>query len=85
MFAFVAPRLGRLVPAAFLPLALAAVFCLAHLPNPLLMIGGGLMTYGFARIWAKTPSLLLLALSHGILGAVCDKALDVSMRVGAGY
>ena len=67
------------------PLLTAGLFAAAHTPNLLLMFGGACMVYTYARVWARTPSLPLVALSHGLIGAVCDKLMHVSMRVGAHY
>lgn len=63
----------------------AGLFGAAHAPNPLLMVGGALMVFFFALVWRRYPALLAVALGHGLIGAVCDKALHVSMRVGARY
>lgn len=85
---FILPRLQRACGAApswLPPVLLAGVFAAAHAPNPLLMIGGGGMALTFALIWQGAPSLPLTAISHGLVGAVCDKLLDVSMRVGWHY
>ena len=85
MLGFVYPRMRALAGVRVAPLLTGLLFAAAHAPNPLLMIGGGAMAFGFALIWERAPSLPLVALGHGIIGAVCDKALDVSMRVGAHY
>lgn len=63
----------------------AALFGAAHAPNPLLMGGGALMVFFSALVWRRYPALLAVALGHGLIGAVCDKALNVSMRVGMRY
>jgi hypothetical protein len=67
------------------PVLAAMLFAAAHTPNPLLMGGGALMVLVYAGVWRKWPSLPVIAISHGVIGAVCDKALHVSMRVGAHY
>ncbi len=79
------PRLRAACGAGAAPGLLALLFAVAHAPNPLLMVGGGLMSLVFATVWEKAPSLPLVALAHGVIGAVCDKGLHVSMRVGAHY
>ncbi len=85
VFGFLEPRVRRALGERATPAALAVLFGLAHLPNPVLTAGGALMVLVFARVWRRTPSLPALALAHGLLGAVADKALTVSMRIGAGY
>jgi hypothetical protein len=76
------PAHGREVGAGVLT---ALLFGLAHAPNPFLMLGGAGMVLFFALVWRKAPSLPGVAISHGLLGAICDKALNVSMRVGAHF
>lgn len=61
------------------------LFALAHTPNPLLMAGTFAMGCFYALVWRRRPSLPVVAASHGIIGAVADKALHVSMRVGSNY
>ena len=43
------------------------------------------MTLAYERVCAPRPSLPFTGLSHGIVGATCDKLLDVSLRTGARY
>ena len=86
VFVFILPRVevaaGR---RAAVPVT-ALLFGLVHLPNPLLTAGSALLVLVLSRGWRRDPrSLLALAAAHGVLGAVCDKAIHVSMRVGAGY
>ncbi|MCK4342797.1 MAG: CPBP family intramembrane metalloprotease [Phycisphaerae bacterium] len=85
MFGIVYPRLRLLVGVRTGVILTAVLFAAAHTPNPLLMGGGALMVLVFGIVWERTPSLPVLALSHGVIGAVCDKALHVSMRVGAHF
>ena len=85
MFGFIYPRLRQATGVRLAPLLTALLFGALHTPNPLLMVGGTFMVLGYALIWERTPSLPLTAISHGIIGAVCDKGLHVSMRVGAHY
>jgi membrane protease YdiL (CAAX protease family) len=85
MLAFVYPRLRTALGLRWAPLATAMLFGLAHIPNLPLMLGGVALVLGYAIIWERAPSLPLTGLSHGLIGAVCDKALHVSMRVGAHY
>ena len=79
------PRVTRLVGERRASLVTALLFAAVHLPNPLLTIGGGLMMYCFARIWRRHPALLVFAVGHGVIGALCNKALVVSMRIGMLY
>ena len=85
MLGFVYPRLKAALGIPWAPLGTAILFGLAHLPNPLLTVGGVGLALGYALIWQRAPSLPLTAFSHGLIGAVCDKALHISMRVGAHY
>jgi membrane protease YdiL (CAAX protease family) len=85
LFGIAYPRL-RLAGGERLGIAgVVALFIFAHAPNPILMAGTGVMALVFALVWQKAPSLPVLAISHGILGAVADKALHISMRVGSNY
>jgi len=82
---FVYPRIRALSGRATAPFLTALLFGSAHAPNLLLMGGGFVMVAVYAAIWERHPSLPAVALSHGIIGAVCNKALHVSMRIGPGY
>lgn len=85
LFGVAYPRLRAAFGERWAPVGAAVLFGVAHLPNPLLSIGGAGMAYFFAHVWRRAPSLPVIAMSHGMIGAVCDKALHVSMRVGANY
>jgi membrane protease YdiL (CAAX protease family) len=85
VFGVAYPRLERAGGPRFAAAGVASLFALAHLPNPLLSGGGGLMCLAFALVWRRAPSLPATALAHGWIGAVADKALNVPMRVGAKY
>ncbi len=85
MFGVVYPRLRLVAGPGWGVLLTAAVFAGAHLPNPLLMVGGAGMVFVYGLVWQRAPSLPVVAISHGLIGAVSDKALHVSMRVGAHY
>lgn len=85
VFVFALPRLEIAVGRRASAFAAALLFGAVHLPNPLLTVGGGLMVLAFSRVWRRQRSLPALALAHGVLGAVCDKAIHVSMRIGASY
>lgn len=85
MFGIIYPRLRLAGGNGAAIVGTALLFGLAHTPNPLLMVGGALMVMTYGLVWRHWPSLIVIAISHGVIGAVCDKALHVSMRVGAHY
>ncbi len=85
MFGVVYPRLRQVAGARAAPFLTAVLFAAAHSPNPMLMGGAAVMAVVYGLVWERTPSLPVIAISHGVIGAVCDKALHVSMRVGAHY
>ena len=66
-------------------IATALLFGMLHLPNPLLTTGSLVLVLILAQSWQRDRSLIALALAHGILGAVCDKAVHVSMRIGISW
>ena len=64
---------------------LAGLFAAAHLPNlPLagLVFAAGL---GWSRLYYSRPNLMLLALSHAVLGTLVHRVLQISTRVGPFY
>jgi len=85
LFGVIYPRLQLLAGPRLAALFTAGLFAVAHLPNPLLVAGGFVMVLFYAWVWQRSPSLPAIGISHGLIGAVCDKALHVSMRVGAHY
>ncbi len=71
------------------PLAAAALFSLAHLPNALLMgvtFAGGLLA---AEFYVRYRNMLFLGVAHGVLGSVVflvfPDHLIHHLRVGPGY
>jgi len=50
------------------PIAAAALFSAAHVPNWFLMVVTFLMGYCAARIYRRYPNLYFLGLAHGIIG-----------------
>ena len=87
---FFLPRTLRLTQnPSFAALAAAAIFSLAHLPNPILT--GVTFVWGFAacRFFLRYRNLYTLAIAHAILGITL--AITVpgpiihNMRVGLGY
>lgn len=85
LFGIAYPRLERAAGERLAVPGVVVLFVVAHLPNPILMAGTAVMAFVFALVWRRAPSLPCLALSHGVLGAVADKALHISMRVGSNY
>jgi len=85
MFGVAYPRFRLVCGERAAPYLTAGLFALAHLPNPLLTGGGFALALGYGLVWRRHPSLPVIGISHGVIGAVCDKALHVSMRVGAHY
>ncbi len=87
---FFLARLTRLIPRPhYAVLAAAALFAVAHLPNPILtvltMVWGSLACYLFMQY----RNLYTLAVAHAILGITISLAIPGpmirNMRVGLGY
>jgi membrane protease YdiL (CAAX protease family) len=83
-------RLLRLLPGKLAPVIVAAaIFALAHLPNPILtpitLIWGVIACVLFLRYW----NIYTLGLAHGIMGlcvaVTVPNSLHHHMRVGLGY
>ena len=85
IFVFVLPRAEAVLGPGPGVLATALLFAAVHLPNPLLTAGSALLVLALAWVWRRERSLVALAVAHGLLGAVTDKAIHVSMRIGASY
>jgi len=85
VFVFVLPRLEAVAGQRAGLAATALLFGATHLPNPLLTVGSALLVLALSISWRRDRSLVALALAHGLLGAVFDKAIHVSMRIGAPY
>lgn len=95
-FGFVLTRLRSLIPYGRDPgaeprhrlqvaAATAAIFTLIHLPNLPLMavaLAGG---FGWALIFYRRPNLLLLGLSHAVLGTILHRIVQLNMRIGPFY
>jgi membrane protease YdiL (CAAX protease family) len=87
---FFLPRFLRLLPSAKLAAVVAAaIFAVAHLPNPIL--GAVTLFWGFAAclLFVKYRNLYTLAVTHAILGITIGLTVpgpvDHNMRVGLGY
>ena len=83
-------RLLRLLPGKLAPVIVAAaIFSLAHLPNPILtpitLIWGAIACVLFLRYW----NIYTLGVAHGIMGlcvaVTVPNSLHHHMRVGLGY
>ncbi|MBC7986900.1 MAG: CPBP family intramembrane metalloprotease, partial [Sphingomonadaceae bacterium] len=92
-FGFVEMRLRSIVPERLGPArhrllvaaATALIFAAAHAPNPALIaitLGGG---FAWALIFYRRPNILLLALSHAILGTILHRVIQLHMRIGPFY
>jgi hypothetical protein len=67
----------------------AALFCLAHIPNLLLMAATLPMALGFCWFFRRFRNIYPIALSHALLGLTLSMTLSGAlthyMRVGAAY
>jgi hypothetical protein len=83
-------RFLRLIPSRKLPVVMAAaIFAVAHLPNPILTLAT--LVWGFAAclLFLRYRNLYPLAIAHAIFGitlAIClPGSVTHNMRVGLGY
>ena len=58
------------------------LFSIIHLPSPIFSISSFILIATLIVIWRKYHSLIAVALIHGILGALANKILSFSMRIG---
>ncbi len=76
-------------PGAFSIVLVALAFAAFHLPNPGLMVATFVGGVVWATVYQRTPNLLALALSHGIMTWVLISAVPASflnsLRVGYKY
>jgi membrane protease YdiL (CAAX protease family) len=67
----------------------AALFCLAHIPNPVLMAATFPMAVGFCWAFRRYRNIYSLAIAHALLGltiaASLSSAVTHSMKVGIAY
>jgi membrane protease YdiL (CAAX protease family) len=87
---FFLSRLRRLIPSAHLAaLAAAAIFAIAHLPNPILTSVTFIMGLAACLLFLHYRNLYPLAIAHAILGITIaitlPSAVIRNMRVGLGY
>lgn len=84
VFIFVLPRaqvaLGKLGY-----LYTAILFSIVHLPSPLLTTASFILITLLMLYWRWHQSLFSIALAHGILGAISNKTLTISMRIGKAW
>ncbi|MDR3580679.1 MAG: CPBP family intramembrane metalloprotease [Oryzomonas sp.] len=83
VFVYLLPRLEQAWGRQWGLCMTAILFGALHLPNPLLTVGSILLVFILSWSWRRERSLVALAVAHGLVGAVCNKAVHVSMRVGA--
>ena len=63
----------------------ALLFSLAHFPNPALMPITLVVGIGWALLFQARANILLLGLSHALLGTMLHQVLAVYMRIGPFY
>lgn len=70
-------------------LLVGIMFCSAHIPNPILMVGTGIGGFIFAEIFARHRNIWPLALAQAVggllLAAISPETILHHMRVGPGY
>jgi hypothetical protein len=84
VFVYVLPR-ARIVFGKYGFLYVAILFAVTHLPSPVLTIASLILIVALNHYWKKFHSLFAIAIAHGLIGAVCNKTLLVSMRIGAAW
>ena len=69
--------------------ATAALFCFAHIPNPVLLPATFIAGLGFSEAFRRYRNIYPIALAHAMLGLTVSAAFPVAwlhrMRVGFGY
>jgi len=82
-------RLERLLGSGRAVWAAAALFALAHLPNPVLLPATFAAGVAFSELFRRYRNIYMLAIAHAILGmclaASVPDALHHHMHVGIGY
>lgn len=70
-------------------LATASLFCIAHIPNPVLMLATAAMGLFWAELFRRYRNIYPLAVAHAILGlslsVTMPESLTHHMRVGIAY
>ena len=73
------------VPVAVATTVTTLAFGLVHLPNWPLVALTAPLGLAFAVVYQRAPALLLIALVHGIAGALALKLLGLNLEIGALY
>lgn len=81
---FILPR-ARITFGSYGEAYTALLFTIIHLPSPALTIAAFVLAAVMIAFWKKYQSLIAIAFVHGILGAVANKTLDFSMRIGKAW
>ncbi|MDR9366880.1 MAG: CPBP family intramembrane glutamic endopeptidase [Balneolaceae bacterium] len=63
----------------------AVIFSLYHIPNTQLMVCTLFAGLGWAWIYYYRPNILLMGLSHAILGTILHQVVKLHMRIGPFY
>ncbi len=84
LFLFILPR-ARIAMGSYGYAYTVFLFTIIHLPSPALTIAAFVLAVVMVSLWRKYHSLIAVALVHGILGAVSNKMLSISMRIGKAW
>ncbi len=84
VFIFVLPR-AEIALGRFGSVYTWVLFSVIHLPSFTLTLGSLVLIMVLTRNWRRHNSLIALAVAHGILGAVSNKTLSISMRIGKAW
>ena len=84
VFIFILPR-ARIAMGSYGDAYTVLLFTIIHLPSPALTIAALVLAVVMVSLWRKYHSLIAVALVHGILGAVSNKTLSISMRIGKAW
>lgn len=79
---FILPRAERALGENYGTIYTCFLFSIIHLPSPIFSISSFILIATLIVIWKKYRSLIAVALIHGILGALANKTLLFSMRIG---
>lgn len=61
------------------------IFAIYHLPNPALMLFALLAGFCWSWIFYQRPNILLVGLSHALLGTLLHRVVQLHMRIGPFY
>jgi membrane protease YdiL (CAAX protease family) len=79
---FILPRAERALGKNCGAIYACFLFSIIHLPSPIFSISSFILIATLIVVWRKYHSLIAVALIHGILGALANKTLLFSMRIG---